>query len=88
VGERPARTGGHPSPRDPPRAGEDQSLPQAGQDGSADPCPRFSRRDDRLGIYVPGELGIRHEDTVVVTEDGCLNLAPKWIGTPEDPAVI
>jgi len=25
---------------------------------------------------------------VVVTEDGCLNLAPKWIGTPEDPAVI
>jgi Xaa-Pro aminopeptidase len=28
-------------------------------------------------IYVPGELGIRHEDTVVVTENGCENLAPK-----------
>jgi len=23
-----------------------------------------------------GELGIRHEDTVVVTENGCENLAP------------
>jgi Xaa-Pro aminopeptidase len=40
------------------------------------------------GIYVPGELGIRHEDTVVVTENGCENLAPKWSGTPEEPAVV
>jgi Xaa-Pro dipeptidase len=39
------------------------------------------------GIYIPGELGIRHEDTVAVTESGCENLAPKWSGTPEDPAV-
>jgi Xaa-Pro aminopeptidase len=35
-----------------------------------------------------GELGIRHEDTVVVTENGCENLAPKWSGTPEEPAVV
>jgi hypothetical protein len=35
-----------------------------------------------------GELGIRHEDTVVVTADGCENLAPKWSGTPEEPAVV
>jgi Xaa-Pro aminopeptidase len=34
------------------------------------------------------ELGIRHEDTVVVTADGCENLAPKWSGTPEEPAVV
>jgi len=41
-----------------------------------------------LGIYIPGELGIRHEDTVVVTDSGCENLAPKWSGTPEEPAVV
>ena len=35
-----------------------------------------------------GELGIRHEDTVVVTADGCENLCPKWSGTPEEPAVV
>jgi Xaa-Pro dipeptidase len=43
---------------------------------------------DEPGIYVPGEMGIRHEDTVVVTENGCENLAPKWSGTPEEPAVV
>jgi len=35
-----------------------------------------------------GELGIRHEDTLAVTPDGCENLAPKWSGTPEEPAVV
>jgi Xaa-Pro dipeptidase len=43
---------------------------------------------DEPGIYIPGELGIRHEDTVAVTADGCENLAPKWSGTPEEPAVL
>lgn len=43
---------------------------------------------DEPGVYVPGELGIRLEDTVAVTESGCENLAPKWSGTPEDPAVV
>ena len=43
---------------------------------------------DEPGIYIPGELGIRHEDTVAVTESGCENLAPKWTGTPEEPAVV
>jgi Xaa-Pro aminopeptidase len=38
--------------------------------------------------YVPGELGIRHEDTVVVTETGRENLVPRWSGTPEEPAVV
>ena len=33
-----------------------------------------------------GELGIRHEDTVAVTAEGCENLAPSWTGTPEEPA--
>ena len=43
---------------------------------------------DEPGIYVPGEMGVRHEDTVAVTESGCENLAPKWSGTPEEPAVV
>ncbi|HEX9188497.1 MAG TPA: Xaa-Pro peptidase family protein [Vicinamibacteria bacterium] len=43
---------------------------------------------DEPGIYVPGELGIRHEDTVAVTESGCENLCPKWSGTPEEPAIV
>jgi Xaa-Pro dipeptidase len=43
---------------------------------------------DEPGIYIAGELGIRHEDTVVVTGNGCENLAPKWSGTPEEPAVV
>ena len=38
-----------------------------------------------MGICIPGELGIRHEDTVVVTGNGCENLAPTWAGTPEAP---
>jgi Xaa-Pro dipeptidase len=42
---------------------------------------------DEPGIYIPGEMGIRHEDTVAVTESGCENLAPKWSGPPEEPAV-
>jgi Xaa-Pro aminopeptidase len=37
--------------------------------------------------YIPGELGIRHEDTVATTENGCENLT-KWSGTPEEPAVV
>jgi Xaa-Pro dipeptidase len=43
---------------------------------------------DEPGIYIPGELGIRHEDTVAVTESGCENLVPKWSGTPEEPAMV
>jgi Xaa-Pro dipeptidase len=43
---------------------------------------------DEPGIYIPGELGIRHEDTVVVTESGCENLGLRWSGTPEEPAVV
>jgi Xaa-Pro aminopeptidase len=31
-------------------------------------------------FYIPGELGIRHEDTVGVTADVCGNLAPKVVG--------
>jgi hypothetical protein len=45
----------------------------------------------RLGGCVgdtQGEMGIRHEDTVAVTPDGCENLCPKWSGTPEEPAAV
>jgi Xaa-Pro dipeptidase len=43
---------------------------------------------DEPGMYVPGELGIRLEDTVVVKQNGCENLEPRWSGTPEEPAVL
>jgi Xaa-Pro dipeptidase len=41
---------------------------------------------DEPGIYVPGELGIRHEDVMVITADGAENLT-RWSGSPEEPAV-
>jgi Xaa-Pro aminopeptidase len=57
--------------------------------------PRLSQRsDDTLapnevvtvepGIYLPGELGVRIEDLVVVTEDGCRNLS----GLPKSLQII
>ncbi len=42
---------------------------------------------DEPGIYIYGEIGIRHEDIIFITEDGALNMT-KWPGTPEDPAVV
>ena len=56
--------------------------------------PRFSRSCDTIiepgmiitvepGIYLPGEFGVRIEDLVEVTEDGCNNLthSPKELLT-------
>jgi len=42
---------------------------------------------DEPGIYVPGEMGIRHEDIIFITEDGAENMT-KWSGTPEEPSVV
>ena len=42
---------------------------------------------DEPGIYIYGEIGIRHEDCIFITETGAENMT-KWTGTPEDPAVI
>jgi Xaa-Pro aminopeptidase len=39
------------------------------------------------GIYIPGELGIRHEDLITITADGAENLT-KSSGSPEEPAVV
>jgi Xaa-Pro dipeptidase len=42
---------------------------------------------DEPGIYIPGEMGIRHEDCIFITETGAENFT-KWTGSPEEPAVI
>ncbi|HEV8254722.1 MAG TPA: M24 family metallopeptidase [Vicinamibacteria bacterium] len=42
---------------------------------------------DEPGIYIPGELGVRHEDVIYITPEGAANMT-KWTGTPEEPAVV
>jgi Xaa-Pro dipeptidase len=42
---------------------------------------------DEPGIYIPGEIGVRHEDIIFITASGAENMT-KWPGTPEDPAVL
>jgi Xaa-Pro dipeptidase len=42
---------------------------------------------DEPGIYIPGELGVRHEDIVYVTPDGAANMT-RWTGPPSDPAQV
>jgi Xaa-Pro aminopeptidase len=41
---------------------------------------------DEPGIYIPGEMGIRHEDIICITEAGAEGMAA-WTGSPEEPAV-
>jgi Xaa-Pro dipeptidase len=42
---------------------------------------------DEPGIYIYGEMGIRHEDIIFITETGAENMT-KWTGSPEEPAVV
>jgi Xaa-Pro aminopeptidase len=42
---------------------------------------------DEPGIYIYGEMGIRHEDTIYIGENGAENMT-KWTGSPEEPAVV
>jgi Xaa-Pro dipeptidase len=42
---------------------------------------------DEPGIYIPGEIGVRHEDVITITPDGALNLT-EWTRSPEEPAVL
>jgi Xaa-Pro aminopeptidase len=42
---------------------------------------------DEPGIYIPGEMGIRHEDCIFITETGA-ECFTKWTGSPEEPAVV
>ncbi|MBW1688108.1 MAG: aminopeptidase P family protein [Deltaproteobacteria bacterium] len=42
---------------------------------------------DEPGIYIYGEMGVRHEDIIHITADGAESLTP-WSGSPEDPAVL
>ena len=39
---------------------------------------------DEPGIYIPGELGVRHEDIIVITDSGAENLT-RWSGSPGRP---
>jgi len=41
---------------------------------------------DEPGIYIPGEMGIRHEDIIFITDTGAESFT-KWTGSPEEPAV-
>jgi Xaa-Pro aminopeptidase len=41
---------------------------------------------DEPGVYIPGEMGIRHEDIVTITAEGAEALEA-WPGTPEEPAI-
>jgi Xaa-Pro dipeptidase len=42
---------------------------------------------DEPGIYIPGEMGIRHEDCIFITETAAENFT-KWTGSPEEPAIV
>src|SRR5262249_21455063 len=42
---------------------------------------------DEPGIYIYGEMGVRHEDTIFITETGAENMV-KWTQSPEEPAVV
>lgn len=42
---------------------------------------------DEPGIYIPGEMGVRHEDIIFITDAGAENMT-KWSGSPEDPAMV
>jgi Xaa-Pro dipeptidase len=42
---------------------------------------------DEPGIYIPGEMGIRHEDIIFITETGAEGMT-RWTGSPEDPSVV
>lgn len=42
---------------------------------------------DEPGIYIYGEMGIRHEDIIFITDEGAENMT-KWTGSPEEPAVV
>jgi Xaa-Pro dipeptidase len=55
--------------------------------GNATPLAPGMCFSNEPGIYLPGELGIRHEDIVYITPDGAANMT-RWSGTPEDPAVV
>ena len=58
-------------------------------------APRLSPRSEDVlaagevvtiepGVYLPGELGVRIEDLVVVTDDGCRNLS----GLPKELQIV
>jgi Xaa-Pro dipeptidase len=40
---------------------------------------------DEPGVYIPGEMGIRHEDVIFITETAAEGMT-KWTGSPEEPA--
>lgn len=55
--------------------------------GNATPLRPGMCFSDEPGIYLPGELGVRHEDVITITETGAECLS-KWPGTIEQPVVV
>jgi hypothetical protein len=53
----------------------------------AQPLEAVARRVVEEAGFVPGEIGIRHEGCIYITQDGAANMT-RWWGSPEDPAVI
>lgn len=62
---------------------------------STRPWPRSPQTRTLSGVrgsavsrtHIPGEMGVRHDDVMFITETGAENMT-KWSGTPEDPAVV
>ena len=42
---------------------------------------------DEPGIYIPGEMGVRHEDIIFITPGGAENMTA-WTRSPQEPAVL
>lgn len=55
--------------------------------GNATPLQPGMCFTNEPGVYLPGELGVRHEDVVTITDSGAECLS-KWPGTIDQPVVL
>ena len=55
--------------------------------GNATPLQPGMCFTNEPGVYLPGELGVRHEDVITITDSGAECLS-KWPGTIDQPVVL